>query len=133
MSEISKLNINTVKLPSHIIQIFNISSGYAIGFYSKYKGDHKHEGYIYLYKIKDDDFINLQKFEYIGRWLPIIGLELQNNTLLTAGRNSVMFYKIKDDKLYRTSYLYEDHNKDSLAEILEAMQIENGKIFYKIF
>ena len=39
-----------------------------------------------------------------------------------------MFYKIKDDKLYRTSYLYKDHNKDSLAEIIEAIQIENGKI-----
>ena len=128
MSEISKLNINTVKLPSHIMQIFNISSGYAIGFYSNYEEDHKHEGYIYLYKIKDDDFINLQKFEYIGGWHPIIGLVLQNNTLLTAGRNSVMFYKIKDDKLYRTSFLCRDHNKDSLAEILEAIQIENGKI-----
>ena len=39
-----------------------------------------------------------------------------------------MFYKIKDDKLYRTSFLCRDHNKDSLAEILEAIQIENGKI-----
>jgi len=126
MSEFSKLNIKTVKLPPYITKLFTLSSGYTIGIYSKYENK-TIEDYIYLYKIKNRDFIELQKFVYFG-YNPIIGLELQNNTLLTAGRNSVQFFKIKNDKLYRTAYLSRDHNGDSLAEIIQAIQTENGKI-----
>ena len=53
---------------------------------------------------------------------------MQNNALLTAERNSVQFFKIKNDKLYRTSYLSRDHNEGYLAEIIQAIQTENGKI-----
>ena len=39
-----------------------------------------------------------------------------------------MIWKIENDNLYRTTYLSRDHNNDSLAEIIEGIEIENGKI-----
>jgi hypothetical protein len=44
-----------------------------------------------------------------------------------------MIWKIENDNLYRTTYLYRDHNKDDLALIVEGIEIENRKLYYKIF
>ena len=60
MSEMSKLNIKTFKLPSNIIHLFTLSCGYSFGFYSKYIGDGKTEDFIYLYKIQIIIFLNLK-------------------------------------------------------------------------
>ena len=83
MSKMSKLNIKTFKLPFNIIHLFTLSCGYSFGFYSKYIGDGKTEDFIYLYKIQNDNFFELKKYNYSG-WNPIIYFELKNKTLLTA-------------------------------------------------
>lgn len=120
MSEISKLNIKTIKLPSDIDKLITLSFGYSIGISDS-------EEYIYLFKIQNDDFIQIQKSIYYG-WSPIAYIELRNKTLLTAGRNSIYFYKIKNDKLLITDIITNDNNGDSFAELLEVIELENGKI-----
>ena len=55
-------------------------------------------------------------------------IELKNKTLLTIGRNLLCFYKIINDKLLRTTCLIRDKNNDPLAEVLQVIEIENGKI-----
>ena len=124
MSEISKLNIKSFKLPSDIGYLMTLSYGYSIGisFY-----EHEKYRYIYLFKIEKDNFIQTQKLEYYG-YSPLSYIELKNKTLLTVGRNSLYFYKIINDKIWRTTCLNCDKNNDSLAEVLQVIEIENGKI-----
>ena len=123
MSKISKLNIKEIAIPSDITKFFTLSSGYSFGIsYGNEKGQ-----FLYLFKIQNDNFIQIQKCPYIG-YIPLIFYELKNKTLLNARRNSVASWKIKNDKIYRTTYINYDHNHESLAEILEAIEIENGKI-----
>ena len=124
MSEISKLNIKSIKLPSDIGYLMTLSYGYSIGisFYETGK-----DRYIYLFKIEKDNFIQIQKLEYYG-YNPLSYIELKNKTLLTVGRNSLYFYKIINDKLWRTTCLNRDKNNDPLAEVLQVIEIENGKI-----
>lgn len=70
MSEMSKLNIKTFKLPSNIIHLFTLSCGYSFGFYSKYIGDGKTEDFIYLYKIQIIIFLNLKNI------IIVVGIQL---------------------------------------------------------
>jgi hypothetical protein len=84
MSEMSKLNIKTFKLPFNIIHLFALSCGYSFGFYSKYiDATDEIENFLNLYKIQNDNFFELKKYNYSG-WNPIIYFELKNKTLLTA-------------------------------------------------
>ena len=124
MSEISKLNIKSIKLPLDIGYLITLSYGYSIGisFYEKGR-----EEYIYLFKFQNDNFTQIQKSRYYG-WTPLTYIELRNKTLLTAGRNSVYFYEIINDKLFRTTILTRDNNDDFLAEVLQVIEVENGKI-----
>ena len=70
MSEMSKLNIKTFKLPINIIHLFTLSCGYSFGFYSKYIGDGKTEDFIYLYKIQIIIFFNLKNI------IIVVGIQL---------------------------------------------------------
>ena len=124
MSEISKLNIKSIKLPSDIGYLMTLSYGYSIGISFYETGKYR---YIYLFKIEKDNFIQIQKYKYYG-YVPLSYIELKNKTLLTVGRNSLYFYKIINDKLWRTTCLNRDKNNDYLAEVLQVIEIENGKI-----
>ena len=127
MSEISKLNIKSIKLPSDIGYLMTLSYGYSIGISFYETGKYR---YIYLFKIEKDNFIQIQKYKYYG-YDPLSYIELKNKTLLTVGRNSLYFYKIINDKLWRTTCLNRDKNNDPLAEVLQVIEIENGKNIFE--
>jgi hypothetical protein len=64
--------------------LFALSCGYLFGFYSKYiDATNEIENFLNLYKIQNDNFFELKKYNYSG-WSPIIYFELKNKTLLTA-------------------------------------------------
>ena len=125
MSE-CKLNVKTVELPQNIIYSFyDLSYGYFIAF-TKY--DDYIDRYLYLFKIQNNNFTQIKKYKFFRWFSPIIFLELKNKTILFAGRNFVSFWKIQNDDIYNSCYITRDHEKETTAEIIDAIELENENI-----
>ena len=126
MNEISKLNIKDFQLQNNIYLIFITSTGYIIciqGFCSK---DYRTiDDCIILYKITDNNIIFIQKIDLFG-YSPILLYELKNKSVLFTGRNHLALYKIKDDKIYMSSY----HGDYKLGEIYQLKELENENIIF---
>ena len=83
--------------------------------------------YASLYTYKNNNFIELD-YLHILSYPPNIIYELKNKTILFTGMDHIAFYKIKKNKIYRSSYHHTDHNGHLINEIIQIKELENNKI-----
>ena len=122
-NNIAKLNIKEFQLGNHVYLVFITSNGYIICIESFCSKDYTKINYfIILYKIIDNNIIFIERVELFG-WNPILIYELKNKSLLFTGRNHFSIYKIKDDKIFMSSY-----HGFSKGEIYQVKELENKRI-----
>ena len=83
--------------------------------------------YASLYTYKNYNFIELDYLHILG-YYPKVIYELKNKTIVFSGIDHIAFYKIKKNKIYRSSYHHTDHNGQLINEILQIKELEKNKI-----
>ena len=86
-----------------------------------------YKSYASLYTYKNNNFIELDYLHILG-YPPHIIYELKNKTILFSGMDHIAFYKIKKNKIYRSSYHHTDHNGNLIDEIIQIKELKNNKI-----
>ena len=109
----------------YIRYIYSLSNGNIIVISSLFFSFIKR--YASLYTYKNNNFIELDYLHILG-YTPHIIYELKNKTILFSGMDHIAFYKIKKNKIYRSSYHHTDHNGHLIDEIIQIKELENNKI-----